>query len=267
MGLSHLSFCLRRAEFFQHIHVAVVRRHAVHRQRPKQRARRLLVHHRPGDDRQIHAAVFLGRLRRPQAGLLRLVANRLEPIVRNIFVIGKIVRVRLERQHVFVDEGARSYAQILDLRRKGEVHPAPLSSQCLKPLAHDAVAKNPVRTKLYGKPRWRIMMRIALSIAALSVILLLRCSVEPRREPTDMRPGARSRTSAPANWTGTANTPRPTNARRPMCWRGNRGFCNVQPLFRAGYPPGPPWPVRQAPPASASVPASAVTGRAKSPSQ
>src|ERR1700726_1455644 len=38
----------RRAELFQHVHVAVVGRHAIERQRPEQRARRFLVHHRPG---------------------------------------------------------------------------------------------------------------------------------------------------------------------------------------------------------------------------
>ncbi len=112
----------RRADTRQQTHVAVVRRRAIDRQRPKQRARRFLVDRRPGDDRQRHAAEFLGRLRRPQPGFLRLLLNRREPGERNILVLGEILRLGFERQHVRLDEGARSQPQLLDFGRKSKVH-------------------------------------------------------------------------------------------------------------------------------------------------
>src|SRR5881409_3842232 len=58
IGLSHLSFCASERE---QIHVAVVGRRAVERERPEDRAIGLLVHRRPADDRQPHAAVLLRR--------------------------------------------------------------------------------------------------------------------------------------------------------------------------------------------------------------
>ncbi len=85
----------RRAGARQQVHVAVVGRHAVERERPEQRARRLFVHRRPGDDRQRHAAELLGRLRRPQASGLRLRPHRFEPLAGNVLVLGEILRVAL----------------------------------------------------------------------------------------------------------------------------------------------------------------------------
>ena len=38
---------------------------------------------------------------------LRLLAHRLEPLVRDVLVLGEILRVAFERQHVLLDEGAR----------------------------------------------------------------------------------------------------------------------------------------------------------------
>ena len=46
----------RRAGLGEQVHVAVVGRHAVDRERPEDRTRGLLVDRRPGDDRQPHAA-------------------------------------------------------------------------------------------------------------------------------------------------------------------------------------------------------------------
>ncbi len=46
-------------------------------------------------------------------------ASRVE---RNVLVLGKILRIGFERQHVLLDEGARAQAQVLDLGRKSEIH-------------------------------------------------------------------------------------------------------------------------------------------------
>ena len=37
-------------------------------------------------------------------------------------MLGKILRIGFERQHMLLDESTRAQAQILDLRRKSEVH-------------------------------------------------------------------------------------------------------------------------------------------------
>ena len=67
IGRSHLSFCAGVPREREQVHVAVVGRLAVERHRTEDRAVGLLVHRRPADDRQRHAAVVLRRLRRPQA--------------------------------------------------------------------------------------------------------------------------------------------------------------------------------------------------------
>ena len=112
----------RRAGAREQIHVAVVGRHAVEGERPEDRARGLLVHRRPGDDRQRHAAELLGRLRRPQAFGLRLGAHRLEAFVRDVLVLGEIHGIRFERQHMALDEGAGAQAQVFDVGRQREIH-------------------------------------------------------------------------------------------------------------------------------------------------
>ena len=50
----------------EQIHIAVVGRGAVERERPEDRTIRFLVHRGPADDRQRHPAIGLRRLRRPQ---------------------------------------------------------------------------------------------------------------------------------------------------------------------------------------------------------
>ncbi len=98
---------------------------------PENRARRFLVHHRPGRDRQRHAAELLRRLRRPQSGLLCLLLNRRKPRQWNVLVFGKILRIGFERENVFLHKGARALAQFFDLGRKSKIHAAPLvSSHC-----------------------------------------------------------------------------------------------------------------------------------------
>jgi len=58
-------------------------------------------------------------LRRPEAGLPGLVADRLEAIVRDVFVVGKILRVRFERQYVFIDKSASAPVSNPRFREKG----------------------------------------------------------------------------------------------------------------------------------------------------
>ena len=111
----------RRADLGEQVHVAVVGRHAVEGERAEHRARRLLVHHRPGDDRQPHAAEFLGRLRGPQAGRARLGPHGRQARERDILVLGEVLRIAFERQHVRLDEGAHAQAKILGLGRQREV--------------------------------------------------------------------------------------------------------------------------------------------------
>ena len=91
-------------------------------ERAEDRARRFLIDRGPGDHRQFHAAIFLRRLRRPQAGGARLDAHRLEPVVRDVLVVGEIGRVFLQRHDMFVDEGAHLEAQRFDFGRECEVH-------------------------------------------------------------------------------------------------------------------------------------------------
>ena len=64
-GAQPFFLLLGRADFGDEVHVAVVGRHAVDGERAEDRARRFLVDRRPGDDRQPHAAEFLGRLAAP----------------------------------------------------------------------------------------------------------------------------------------------------------------------------------------------------------
>ena len=74
MGLSHFSFCSAVPTSLR-IHVAVIGRHAVDCEWPENRARGFTVNRSPGDDRQVHPAVLLRRLGRPQTGLFCLLAH------------------------------------------------------------------------------------------------------------------------------------------------------------------------------------------------
>ena len=66
-GCSQRSFCAGVPILLEQVHVAVVGRRAVERHRAEDRAVRLLVHRRPADDRQCHAAVLLRRSAAPTA--------------------------------------------------------------------------------------------------------------------------------------------------------------------------------------------------------
>ena len=85
-----------------------------------------------------------------------------------------------------------------------------------------------------------IMTRIALSIAALSVIFW--CSV----------PSSHAATYGYAPWCAVTNLGADemdwdceyASAAQcaPAVVAGNRGFCNINPYFVPGYPPAAPWP-------------------------
>ena len=121
-GAEEFLLLLGRADLAEQVHVAVVGRHAIDGERAEDRARGFLVERRPGDDGKRHAAEFLGRLRRPQAGRFRLLAHGLKTGVRDVLVVGEIFRIGLQRQHVLGDEAARAQAQVFDFGGEGEVH-------------------------------------------------------------------------------------------------------------------------------------------------
>ena len=120
----------RRSHQREQIHIAIVRRGAIERERPEDRAVRLLIHRRPADDRQRHAAERLGRLRRPQARRFRLRLHLCKHIEADVLVLVVVCHVGFERQHVLVDEAARAPPDIFDLGREREVHGAyPVTSR------------------------------------------------------------------------------------------------------------------------------------------
>src|SRR5437764_1210622 len=94
----------------QQVHVAVVGRRAVEAYGPEDRAVRLLVHRGPGNDRQPHAAILLRRLRRPQAGGLRLRTQAVEQVEPDILVVVVVAAVGFQRQHVFRPDRTRALA-------------------------------------------------------------------------------------------------------------------------------------------------------------
>ncbi len=94
----------RRADKREEIHVAVVGRRTIERDRAEDRAVRLLIHRGPADDRQTHATVLLRRLRRPQALRFRLLANSREQIEADVFVVVVVRPIGLERQHMLVPQ-------------------------------------------------------------------------------------------------------------------------------------------------------------------
>ena len=106
----------------QQVHVAVVGRRAVEAYGPEDRAVRLLVHRGPGDDRQPHAAILLRRLRRPQAGGLRLRTHAVEQIEPDILVVVVVAAILFQREHVLRNKGARALADVFDFGGKRKVH-------------------------------------------------------------------------------------------------------------------------------------------------
>ena len=143
MGLQPLFLLRRRAELLQHVHVAVVRRHAVEGERAEQRARRLLVHHRPGRPsagpcRRIPSATAAprGRPSSPSRAPARAASSGM------FSCSEKLLRIGFERQHVLLDEGADAHAKVLDLGRQREVHdfPLPAHRDHLPAVAHDGRA-------------------------------------------------------------------------------------------------------------------------------
>ena len=116
IGCSQRAFCSSVPILFSTDHVAVVGRRAVERDRPEDRVVHLLVARRHADDRQALAAALLRHLRRPQARRLRLRAHLLQHVETDVLVVVARVRVLLERQQVFGDEGAVAPAVVVDVR-------------------------------------------------------------------------------------------------------------------------------------------------------
>ncbi len=112
----------RRADAREQVHVAVVGRRAIKRERAEDRAVRFLVHYGPAHDRQPHAAVILRRLRRPQTLGLGLGLYGAQHIEADVLVIVVAAGIGFERQHVRLHEAARAQADVLDLGGKGKVH-------------------------------------------------------------------------------------------------------------------------------------------------
>src|SRR5207244_13195053 len=88
------------ADQLEQVHVAIVGRHAIESEWPENRTRGLFVNRCPGNDRQIHAAIFLRRLWRPQVGLFCLLAHLCEPRLWNVLVFGEIFPIRSEERRV-----------------------------------------------------------------------------------------------------------------------------------------------------------------------
>ncbi len=126
MGFSHLSFCAGVPSFFSTFMLPSSGAMQLNASGPNSERAASSYITAPGHHRQVHPAVFLRRLRRPEAGLLGLLANRIKPLVGNILVLGEIHWVGFERQHVLLDEGAGADAQTFDLGRQCEVHEFPL---------------------------------------------------------------------------------------------------------------------------------------------
>jgi hypothetical protein len=87
-------------------------------------------------------------LRCPQPGFLGFLLHRGKPRQGDVLVIGKILRLGLERQQVLLDKSAHPQAQLLDLGGKAKIHdraPGAVSSSC----HHDRV----VSLRL---PAWQI---------------------------------------------------------------------------------------------------------------
>ena len=121
-GLEPFVLLRGRSHPGEQVHIAVVRRRAIEGKRTEDRAISLLVHGGPGHDRQPHAAVLLGRLRRPQAFGLGFGLHGAQHVEADVLVIVIIAVIGFERQHVLLYEASRAHTDVLDLRGKRKVH-------------------------------------------------------------------------------------------------------------------------------------------------
>ena len=121
------AFLLRVAgDFLQHHHVAVVRGGAIANHRAEEGVVQLLVASGHGGDVEALSAARTRHLRRPHAGFLRLVAQRLEQVLAQVVVLVEGFGRGVVRQDFLAREGAEAVAMALRLRRKREVHQSEL---------------------------------------------------------------------------------------------------------------------------------------------
>ena len=119
-GRSQRSFCSVRRDRFQQMHVALVGREDVQRDRPEQRIAGLLEHDRLADIVQPEAAEFRRRMRRQQPRLApkrhQFAAEFLGRPVRGL------PRIALQRHDPVANEAARALLQFLQLGRERKIH-------------------------------------------------------------------------------------------------------------------------------------------------
>ena len=134
IGCSQRVLLLRRCRAGEQDHVAVVGRRAVEGDRAEDRAVRLLVDHRPGDDRQAHAAARRGVCGAQRPAALAF-ARSGSSASRRCSRVRPRPRSASTGRTCGVDEGAHPQAQVLDLGREGEAEGRPrLSVRQSRPL-------------------------------------------------------------------------------------------------------------------------------------
>ena len=119
---------LGRGDHLHQVHVALVRRGQVHRQRPEDGVARLLEHDGPADMTQPQPAILLGNMRGEQPGVLRQRIQLPPQLVRRTMPL--LPGIALQRDDLVADEGAGAVLQVGQLGRDGEVHGCGLVVWC-----------------------------------------------------------------------------------------------------------------------------------------
>ena len=157
---SHLSFCARRSDQREQIHIAVIGRGAIERERAEDRAIRFLVHRGPADDRQRHPAIGLRRLRRPQPFVLGLGLHGAQHVEADVLVLVVVCRS--------VSSGSTCCSTNRRVRRRmSSISGESVKSMAgLSTLRHDVAARiychlsrDTGRGRQWQGDRWRISLR------------------------------------------------------------------------------------------------------------